>query len=415
METSHESANGRDPTPSKADALTIDDIGRSIGVHQRLPVGVEARAARAIFEPQSAEQIADLICVCEEHAITIAPIGAGRTLATMRAEPVAIGVSMARMAGLVAYEPDDMTVVAEAGMTLGALQEHLAAHRQHLPLDPPHPDTVTLGAMVGVGRSGPCRLSEGTPRDLLIGVRYAGHGGRLVHGGGRVVKNVAGYDLMKVMTGSFGTLGIITEVAFRVRPIPERYRMVRIAIDTIDQAFETAGRINAAVPLIYLEVLSPGAAARAGFNAEAGKFVVAAGICGSGVETDYITARITEVAGTPPEVIALASAIKGYRAIRDLGPMPGEVAMQIAVPPSALARCVSSAEVDFLAHAGSGVANLFMSGDRPAEEVRAAVDRIRATAVEARGHLRVTSIPPGLSGILDIFGTPDAGAMGQAE
>jgi len=318
---------------------------------------------------------------------------------------------MARMAAVVAYEPDDMTVVAEAGMTLGELQTHLATRRQHLPLDPPHPETVTLGAMVGAGRSGPCRLSEGTPRDLLIGVRFAGHGGRLVHGGGRVVKNVAGYDLMKVMTGSFGTLGVITEVTFRVRPLPERYRMVRIAFGTIDDAFGTARQINNLVPLIHLEVLSPAAAARADYSAQAENYVVVAGICGNRAETGYIAAQIAEVSAAPVEVIELASALKEYRAMRDLVPAPEEIALQIAVPPSALKQCLSAAGTEFRAHAGSGVAQLFMTADRPAEEIRDAVDQIRTIALEAHGHLRVTSIPPGLSGVLDVFGSPNAGAM----
>ena len=78
------------------------------------------------------------------------------------------------------------------------------------------PELTTIGALIGGARSGPLRLSEGTVRDLLIGVRFIGHQGRLIHGGGTVVKNVAGYDLMKVMTGSYGTLGIVTEATFQV-------------------------------------------------------------------------------------------------------------------------------------------------------------------------------------------------------
>ena len=138
-----------------------------------------------------------------------------------------LGVSLARMNRIVAYEPDDMTVIAEAGMTLGALNQHLA---EHAPAPcrsiRAHPDR-NHARRAGWRRRRPARLrlSEGTPRDLLIGVRFVGHEGRAVHGGGRVVKNVAGYDLMKVMTGSFGTLGIITEAAFKLRPIPESYAL----------------------------------------------------------------------------------------------------------------------------------------------------------------------------------------------
>src|SRR5260370_33767830 len=98
----------------------------------------------------------------------------------------------------------------------------MAAARQRLPLDPCDPGRTTLGALIGASHSGPLRLSEGTSRDLLIGIRFVGHGGVQIHGGGRVVKNGAGYDFMKGMGGSFGTPGIITEATVKVRPLPPR-------------------------------------------------------------------------------------------------------------------------------------------------------------------------------------------------
>ncbi|MGH7905548.1 MAG: FAD-binding oxidoreductase, partial [Candidatus Binataceae bacterium] len=169
-------------------------IGALIGADRlRRPAAHEALAAELIAEPQRAGELAEIVAKCESDSITIAPLGAGRTLAQLRASPVALGVSLRRMARIIAYEPEDMTVVAEAGLTLGALNDHMAARRQHLPLDPPDPPSITLGALIGAAKSGPLRLMEGTPRDLLIGIRFAGHGGRIVHGGGAVVKNVAGY------------------------------------------------------------------------------------------------------------------------------------------------------------------------------------------------------------------------------
>src|SRR5581483_3130796 len=123
---------------------------------------------------------------------------------------------------VISYEPEDMTVVAGAGMTLSALDAILGRHGQHLPIDPALPDLTTVGAMLGAAQSGPLRLSGGTPRDLLIGVRFVGHGGAAVRGGGRVVKNVAGYDLMKLMIGSFGTLGVITSANFKLFPLAQQ-------------------------------------------------------------------------------------------------------------------------------------------------------------------------------------------------
>src|SRR6202035_3626289 len=146
---------------------------------------------------------------------------------------------------------------AEAGLTLGALNELTGARSQRLPTDPPHPDRVTLGALVAAAHAGPLRLSEGGVRDLLIGMRFVGHDGRLIHGGGRVVKNVAGYDLMKVMTGSFGTLGIITETVFKVRPLPENYSLAITSFDDVADALAAARRAEEAATLSHLEVLSP--------------------------------------------------------------------------------------------------------------------------------------------------------------
>lgn len=186
----------------------------------RAPSSIEARAADTIVEPASIEEICDLVRMCEADRIALAPIGAARSLAGMRRTPVALGISMKRLSRVVAHEPHDMTVVAESGITIGALNTSMAAARQRLPVDPCNPAITTLGSLVCASHSGPLRLSEGTSRDLLIGVRFVGHGGKLVHSGGRVVKNVAGYDLMKLMGGSFGTLGILTELTFKVRPVP---------------------------------------------------------------------------------------------------------------------------------------------------------------------------------------------------
>src|SRR5260370_24486646 len=118
--------------------------------------------------------------------------------------------------------------------------------------------------MIGASQAGPLRISEGTPRDLLIGVRFGGHEGREVRGGGRVVKNVAGYDSMKVMTGSFGTLGIITEAAFKLRPIPEGYTLGIAPFAQAAQAFGAALKLHDVLPLVHVEVLSPALPVRFG-------------------------------------------------------------------------------------------------------------------------------------------------------
>src|SRR5579862_1718458 len=200
------------------------EIGSLLGADRvRRPRGREISIAETVIEPASLEEISALVRKCESDRFTLAPLGDGATLAALRRRPVDLGISLKRLARVIAYEPEDMTIVATAGLTLDQVNHLCGERRQRLGIDPPNPACHTLGALIGAAHSGPLRLSEGLVRDLLIGIQFIGHGGRVVRAGGRVVKNVAGYDLMKLMTGSFGTLGIITEATFKIRPLPERY------------------------------------------------------------------------------------------------------------------------------------------------------------------------------------------------
>ena len=280
----------------------------------REPIDTERAAAHTIVETTSVEEICEIVRMCEIDRITLAAIGQARTLSQIRPSPVAVGVSLKRIARIVAYEPDDMTVVAEAGISVGELNAAIAPARQRLPVDPCDPGLTTLGSLIGASHSGPLRLSEGTSRDLLIGIRFVGHGGRQIHGGGRVVKNVAGYDLMKVMGGSFGTLGIITEVTFKVRPLPPRYSLAIMRYERAADAFADARTLNDAIPLSHLEILSPALAAAFEPNA---KFLLFAGFSGSSPEIDYQAEKIRELIGPPSEILDGEDALGKYQLLRD--------------------------------------------------------------------------------------------------
>ncbi|HKV56276.1 MAG TPA: FAD-binding oxidoreductase, partial [Candidatus Binataceae bacterium] len=368
------------------------DLMREIGSLAgclRAATAAEAPAARIVAEPANPEEIAEIVRKCERDSLSLAPLGAARTLAQLRLEPAAIGISLERMNRIIDYVPDDMTVVAEAGLTLGALNTVAGAHGQRLPCDPAGPDSCTLGAMVAAAKAGPLRLSEGVPRDLLIGVRFVGHGGRLVHGGGRVVKNVAGYDLMKVMTGSFGTLGIITETTFKVRPIPPNYAVAIASFDSAGDAFAAARRAEEAAPLIHLEVVS---------NLLGGKFdrpgrcVVLAGFGGIRTEADYHRARTSNALRRSPQVLTGSEAAAFYERLRDFDLTEYAIVAQLAVLPAELPRCLRACGGGFIAHAASGVARIFLPDDREPIEIHDAVARWREIAREGRGHLRILSI-----------------------
>jgi glycolate dehydrogenase FAD-binding subunit len=399
-------------TKARNPALRVaTELSALVGADRlRTPEGREGWAADVIVEPRSADELSAIVFKCEVDGISLAPFGSARTLSELRRRHVTLGVSLAKMTRVLAYEPDDMTVTAEAGVTLGALNQLMAPRRQHLPLDPPDPASVTLGALIGAAQAGPLRLSEGTVRDLMIGVRFVGHSGRIVRGGGRVVKNVAGYDLMKVMTGSHGTLGIVTEATFKVRPMPERYTLATLSYSNPASAFEAATRLHDALPLVHLEVLSPGVAQNLGVAAE--QFGVIVGLCGNRAEIDYQIDRIRSLAaGAEFEILQLASALRRYQRLRDFTlPVPG-IAAQVATPPAALARCLQDCGVEFSAHAGCGVAELYMPGELPVEEATKLVERWREVATDARGHLRVRSAPASIRAGLDYFGAPSAGVL----
>ena len=358
-----------------------------------------------VVEPASVGQIAEVVRACEAERLALAPIGAARTLAEVRRTPATIGLSLSAMSRIIAYEPADMTITVEAGISVAALNQAMETSKQRLPVDPRAPESTTAGALIAAAQSGPLRLSEGTVRDLLIGIRYAGHGGKIVHSGGRVVKNVAGYDLMKVMTGSFGTLGIITEATFKVRPTPELYTMICVQCDSADAAFDTARKIIDAHLPAHLEILSPAAAPACGWVRG---FFLLAGLSGNRREVETQRDAIMRLApmGTRLEEDSLPA----YVRVRDFDLPKSPLAAQVAVPPAELAATLSSMECEFVAHSGSGVATVFMVDH--SGEVQATLERWRKIARAARGHVRVIHCDPALRGSVEFFDTPNDGALG---
>ena len=140
-------------------------------------------------------------------------------------------VSTRELCGITEYVPGDLTLTARAGTTLGELRDVTRAHGQWLALDPAGSDEGTLGATVATASSGPLRSLFGAPRDLVLGVEFVTGAGVVARGGGRVVKNVAGFDLTRLLTGSWGTLGVITEVTVRLHARPEADESVAVSVD----------------------------------------------------------------------------------------------------------------------------------------------------------------------------------------
>jgi FAD/FMN-containing dehydrogenase len=130
-------------------------------------------------------------------------------------------IDLGALARVLEHTPEDMTVTVETGLTLAALQSHLARNGQWLPIDPPNAATLTIADLLNEDRSGPRRFGHGTIREHLLGLQVVLADGRVIRNGGKVVKNVAGYDLCKLFVGARGTLGVIVEATFKLRPLPE--------------------------------------------------------------------------------------------------------------------------------------------------------------------------------------------------
>jgi len=152
-------------------------------------------------------------------------------------EDGALALDLTFLSGVIEYQPTEFVITAWAGTPVAELQALLAQHGQHLPFDPLLTERgATLGGTVSANACGPERYRYGGVRDFLIGVRLIDGNGALVQGGGKVVKNAAGFDYPKLMVGSLGALGVLTEVTFKVFPKPEAYATLRVALPSLDAA-----------------------------------------------------------------------------------------------------------------------------------------------------------------------------------
>ncbi len=174
-------------------------------------------------------------------------------------------LSLKKYKGVIEHSVGDMTMTVRSGTTFNELQLYLAEHQQMIPLDPAFPDHATIGGIISSNDSGPKRLSYGAARDLVIGLRVVYPNGQMIRTGGKVVKNVAGYDMNKLFIGSMGTLGVISEITLKLRPVPKYESVVLLTFPQAD--LENIRRFTIQLLDSYmephaLELLSPSLAAR---------------------------------------------------------------------------------------------------------------------------------------------------------
>ena len=246
-------------------------MGRGAGLARVGPdAGLASMSAAAAIRASSVDDVIAAVRDAGAHATPLRVAGAGHWLDAghpVAADATTLDVSAIR--GIVEYTPGDLTLTARAGTTLAELDRATAKHGQWCPLQPWGSDDGTLGATFATATAGPCSAALGLPRDLALGVEFVDGRGELVRGGGRVVKNVAGFDLTRLLVGSWGSLGVITEVSMRLRARAAVDETWVVAIDALDE--RTLGRIDAlragdAAPLA-LELVNAALAAHLGLPA----------------------------------------------------------------------------------------------------------------------------------------------------
>ena len=301
--------------------------------------------------------------------VAVAPLG-GRT-ALRCGHPLrrqATELDLTALKQVIDYPARDMTITVEAGLCIRDLQQTLAEERQRLAVDIPQAATATIGGAIATNISGSRRFGHGTFRDHVIGISAIDGQGRLYSAGGRVVKNVAGYDLCKLLIGSLGTLGVITQVTLKLRPIPEQTQVVWFAFDssdTIERALQKL--VTTTTRPVGVDVYNTRAAERIAALSErdvpAGRSALCLVYEGSQAEVRWQVQTVfeelrplkpqAEVAWNPVDSIAVTSAMTEFVALPE-----DTLIAHLNVPPSQVMSLVSQLTLQGLmiqAHAANGV------------------------------------------------------------
>jgi glycolate oxidase FAD binding subunit len=244
---------GRDLEAIVGAAHVLDDPS---AVHDFAIDGVEPRA---VVTPADPNEVAAVLRYANGRKLAVVPAG-GLSHQHIGGTPERVDVLLCttRLQDVEHYDPGDLTIGVGAGTTIAELNALIAPHHQILPAEVVTPDTTTVGGLLATNTHGPLKHAFGGARDWLIGVRFASADGKLAKAGGRVVKNVAGYDLMKLLIGSYGTLAVIVGASFKLFPAPRRTRTYVCAFEKLEHALDFRRRImHSPLAPLALELVSP--------------------------------------------------------------------------------------------------------------------------------------------------------------
>jgi len=389
--------------PAGGDGL-LEDLRAVVGAEHAWPATDEDAVAEVpaacVAAPGSTDETAEVMRAAARHGARVVVRG-GRTKLDWGAPPEAVDlvVDTGRLAGVVEHAAGDLVVTARAGTPLEVLDEHVATHGQMLALDSPLPGT-TVGGTVSVSTSGPRRLQYGTVRDLLIGVTVVRADGTVARSGGKVVKNVAGYDLGKLYTGAYGTLGVVTEATFRLHPSPPGHALVTAMVDSSDAAWRRVRDVlhsPVSPTAVELDRAVPGSPLTLGVLVE-----------GVPVGVEARAAEVVSLLGGDAEV---SHTLPGGWGVYPFA--PHEIGIRLTTPLSGLPRLLDAAdraadrtglEVALRGSAGVGVLHAGVAGDVSADTLAALLASLRGDVTALDGTVVVLRAPSALARAVDMWG-----------
>lgn len=343
----------------------------------------------------------------------------GRTALHVGYPPEKPGMSLVttELTRVIDYPARDMTITVEAGIRIDELTMVLARERQRLAVDAAQPHRATLGGVIATNTSGPRRFGLGTIRDYVIGLSAVDASGRLFKSGGRVVKNVAGYDLCKMLIGSLGTLAIVTQVTLKLRPLPEETSLLWASFDHWRAIDEMLAKLqSSATRPVAIEILEPRAAAsiatEAGLDLPTNRPVICLGVEGFARETRWQldTLQAELAAGHPHETIAVtgSDAARLWFALTEFEvPSDEPLTFKAGLLPSQTVEFVERAEslgMFVQAHAGNGIVHGHIAEVDSVAEASAQLQPLVDLTRRSSGHIAILHCEPKWKTDLPIFG-----------
>jgi glycolate oxidase FAD binding subunit len=370
-----------------------------------------------VIRPAGVGELTDLVRHAVVGGLALFPLG-GRTQLDLGQPPSrsGLGVDLTALDRVVDYPARDMTITVQAGIRLAVLAQVLAVERQRLPVDVPFPDRATLGGALAVNASGPRRYGYGTFRDYVLGLSAVNDLAEETRSGGRVVKNVAGYDIHKLHVGALGTLGIITQVTVKLRPLPEASALLTLGCATVDLE-ELLGLLHRTrTRPVCLDVLNTASAtdvaAAAGLTLPAADWVVVVGYEDSEAAVDWQVGQLmrelpaNRVHGLEARAGAVGRSL--WQALADFTATPALLTFKAALLSASVGtfcqRAAALPGVRLHAHAGSGIVRGHLTGPLTADAVQEMLQGLRTVTESARGSLTLPRCPTAWKKTLPIWG-----------